>query len=940
MKDLQEIYNELTENEKVLLCLPKYNYTQTLCNKIDTHLYDFLHQEFKNDLVNDTYNVDIFNYASIFQDKNYELVDDTSSFARLNEPIFNTDKYEEVIKGIESFKRNHADYDISSLIDQSIITPNMLKDACITRLKQIEELINSDFYQGRIDLSSLIIKNSNVLLKNNGVLPLKSNDEVYIDTNDSRLTELSSLLYNNDKNIKILPTDEGDHGIAIIYYNGDSSNEDILFFKDNGYKVIILCQNLEGEEIDKADALIYSQKLNLENIYNLLVGNLTQTGRLSYDIGKFKKGSGIDLYNVNLINAVFNNGQFQIFVKNDNAHCVSTTILVCEQDKILQIKNINLEAFESNIVTFNSNILETKEVRLGTNINSLVLSCVVTGSSNNDIFDYEKYLNEEYEEESDHSVSDSIPKKEITKEPQVKLEEEPKEELEENVEQNISEDSIDIKDIPSDLKENEIINDIPTIDIKEDNIEPEELDNYELEGYNNIEESNKTSIFSKFKSVFGKSMDVTSNENSEFYNYVHVKKNNGFLSRRTKLVFSIILNIYFILIGIIVINSVSSIDNLILVILVLLLMQIYFIIIDKRILNKENDFVKSDCLSTVIDKVEVNKENEVIHEAAKLEENPLVELEEKKKFKILSLDDLHEKLNSIATSLKGFLSSKGLSLSDDGICEILNTLLCQKVVIIRNENKDLAVRLCEALKQYFGQYNLANVSMNNVCDIDEKLKNYSTLYNNLFKSYKDNVNLCVLTDVNSLLIESINIKFNKYLMNPLNKFEYKNTDINIVIANNLWFLLVEDITTTLDYNTLANVSIINPTIEESFSEVNNFEYDIPSLSDILEIINTISKKDMVPLEIWQVFDTLESNLSSIGFKIDSNLANKIEKNLNSYMIINKSLNEGLDLVVSSKIVPYLMKFNKDIDIKKILNKVFKPYSNIKINQRVEEYLKG
>lgn len=940
MKDLQEIYNKLTENEKVLLCLPKYNYTQSLCNKIDTQLYDFLHQEFSSEFINDTYNQDVFNYASVFKNSNYELVDDTSCFAQLNKPIFNTDKYEEIIKGIENFKRNYKDYDITSLIDQSIITPNMLKDGCIKRLKQIEELINSDLYQDRIDLNDLIIKNSNVLLKNNNVLPLKSNDEVYIDTNDSKLIELSGLLYNNDKNIKILPTDEQDYGIAILYYDGNSSNEDVLFFKDNGYKVILLCENLEGEELDKADAIIYSKKLNLENIYNLLVGNLTQTGRLSQDIGAYQKGSGIDLYNVNLINAVFNNGQFQIFVKNDNAHNVSTTILVCDSNKIIQIKNVNLNAFESNIITFNSNISETKGVKLGTNINSLVLSCVVTSGLNNDIFEYEKYLNEEYEEKSSAEVFDTIHKEEeIIEEPQNEIIEDIKEELEDNIVQESKLESSEIEDIPSDFKDDEQLNEVHPENIKEESIESEELDNYEFETYN-IKGDNKIGLFSKLKSVFGKNSHVGSDENSEFYNYIHVRKNNGFLSRRAKLIFSIILNVYFMTIGLTLINYMSSVDNLVLVILVLILMQIYFIVIDNRILNKENDFVKSDCLSTIIDNVEEDKENEVIHEIVKPEEQTTTKKEEKKNLKILSTEDLHDKLNSIMTSLKGYLSSKGLNLTDEGICDILNTLLCQRVIIIRNENKDLAVKLCEALKQYFGQYNLANVSMNNIYDIDEKLKNYSILYNNLFKSYIENLNLCVLTDVNYSLIESINAKFNKYLINPSTKFVYKNADINILLPDNVWFLLVEDITTTLDYNTLTNISIINPTIEEYYSEESNFEYDIPSLNDINEIIYTISKKDMVSLEIWQIFDTLENNLTSIKFKLDSSLANKIEKNLNTYMILNGSLNDGLDLVISSKIVPYLVKFNKDLDIKKTLNKVFKPYSNKKINQTLEEYLKG
>ncbi len=946
MKDLQEIYNELTENEKVLLCLPKYNYTVSLCNKIDSSLYEFLHKDFSNDLINDTYNTEIFNYASVFKDVNLELVEDTSCFALLNKPIFNTDKYEEIIKGIENFKRNYQNYDISSLTDQSIITPTMLKDACMARLKQIEEIINSDFYQGRIDLENLIIKNSNVLLKNNNVLPLKSGDEVYIDTNDTRLLELSTILYNNDKNIKILPTDEGDHGIAILYYAGNSSNEDVLFFKDNGYKVVLLVDNLVGDELQKADAIIYSKCLNLENIYNLMVGNLTQTGRLSQDIGQFKKGSGIDLYNVNLINAVLNNNQFQIFVKNDNAFNVSSTILVCDKNKILQIKNISLNAFESNIITFNCNIKEMIEVRIGNDINSLVLSCVVSSISNNDIFEYEKYLNEEY---IDSQHEDTLTSKIIDND-DINLKEESKEEVEDDQEdvldETIKANILDNKkeneipnDVTSSFKEDEQITENPDETIQEFNNEPNDFDTYEE--YHNIEENsnNKSGVLSKIKNLFGKSSDITSNENSEFYNYIHVRKNNGFLSRKTKLVFSLILNIYFILIGIKVISYTSSMGNLVLVILVLLLMQIYFIVIDRRILKKENDFVKSDCLSTIIDKVETDKENEVIHEVIKTEEKSL-EPKEVKKLKLLSTDDLHKKLSLISTSLKGFLSTKGLNLSDEDICQILNTILCQRVIVVRNENKDLSIKLCEALKQYFGQYNLANVSMSNVCDIDEKFKNYSTLYNNIFKSYKDNINLCVLTDINSSLIESINTKINKYFINPLTKFEYKNNDINIVFPNNVWFLLVEDTITTLDYNTLVNVSIINPKIEESNSSEINFEYDISSLDDINEIINTISKKDIVPLEVWQVFDTLENNLSSIGFKLNSNLANKIEKNLNTYMILNGSLNDGLDLIVSSKLVPYLMKYNKDIDIKKTLNKVFKPYSNKKINQTIEEYLKG
>lgn len=1051
MNDIKEILKKLSLKEKIILTLEKKYYTKELCDKIDSELHNFLNGKIDEELINQTFDKNIITLGQTFVQDLNPLANTKSVYAKLNQPVLQRTQAN-IILGLDKFYNNATTYTLNMLENKEVVTPELLDDACLIRLKELEEIINSPLYKSFEVFKQKVLDSSYVVLKNEGnILPLKGSDKVFINKADIRINKLANLLSKNDKRIILLPTDEQNENIVILYYEGSSDDvQDIEYYKEKNYKIIIVTNSLDGDILNQVDSIIYNKEIEFNSLYNLIVGNTNQSGRLTKDISSYKAGSGIDIYNISCLNALISKGLIQALFKNDsNQKAKGTLIISNEENKILQIENITLDSFGSNIFTFNVTANANCNVKLGSNINNMSFKSSISNEEKPTYeFDYTKYLptskktqaieeqkkektiesqttessklNEmPIEEEPVEKVKSSIIQDEVKSAEDVKpfeteksnpvevedakpLETEDEspievesEEVQENAPIETSDkeelkstnlaqltEEVNIEDTKSFMAEeneeseqlNENEENLETLEVKSEQIKDGDAnlvqdfseesqvensaDNIINENTNNIDENNIDIESDKQIDDINieenninleldeQASDINVEENDkDLENYTDFKCNIpsekvGFLSVRAKIMLGGLLDIYFVaVVGFLVCLYNSYYVNaykpyIIKCIFLVVFIQILYIIFIILTLRKQKITIEAVNESILVSNIESGnqldvQENLIDEENIDNNENKVNVVNQKYKVNIPKSFDGTTQICQITNALQEFFKSRGLEIDYNCANSVISSVISSRLIIIRNEDKELLDKILITLKEFFG-LNDSLLDSESSYDIDNLIDYSSDMFTEIY-SNRGKVNLVTLINSPYELVDSICTKLKRYINNPLTNTKYQNSKVNIALPNNVWFIIKEDENKLITENIYKNSIVLN--IDVSVCEEDDSYTILPINFELLMQISAyINKHDLVPYTIWESLDELEEELSNINYKIDASLDKLIERYLNCYLNNEGDINSAMDNLVCSIIIPYLLDLNDSLELNSILNKVFMNYDTTKINK--------
>ena len=961
MRDYEEILNDLSFEERIQLVLSCSVFSRNLCDKIDSKLYSFLNSTIDEELVNQSFDLDLINKVELFTTRSNPLVDATSVYALLKRPIFKTNNYDGIRLALEN--QEGKELSISSLESEQIITKKELYDALIIRLNQIDILLNSDIYNNFSDsFVSKAKSNSLVLLKNEGIVPLKKGQNIYIDKSNALLESLSNML---EKTGTVSFVDSNpDIAIGMYLSSSDQANITNLISK---YNTLVLTNDIRPSFLSGAKAIIYTQRLSdLDSLFNLVMGINTFTGRLATDVGSYKRGSGLDLYPVEYKSVEYNRGNLKVTLKNESAHSASTTCFICCDDTIVQIVNETLLSKEEKVLSIKLGVSGKRLLRIGPSIDNLPLDVSINSRAKCDteLIDYKKYLEEGIDTLVDLDSKDEIEttnlEEEISDKDDFKEEEntlvglDSKDEIEtEDLEEEVS-DKEDIKeDTQDDLLD--YSNDEEDFDEDEEEIDlgilsevfkkaamnmPEE-DQYEEEDSTSGDdgqslEENEDLIEENIESPEEKNSNEqdmgyiirrekaykSENDNDNLFSKIPpIKNKKGFISKRAKVVLSILLNIY--IQGFIGFAATMSFINgnvnyFILTVFSFVVVQILFTFIYISLRKRIKYLVEATNENSLIDAMECqNFENVIKEEIVNPEfiiENQIVE-----EYVANEFDGAKNSLELIS-SLTSYFESEGLKISNSKANELISAMLASRLIVLKNSNEILLDKALNCLRKFFGTSPISYDMKNEESFVSMLIKShqmYLAMQNN-----KDNVNLQILKNVNKDMLSEISSKLKDYFLNPELHCLIKNKDVNINLPSNLWFIIKQDKNYKYD-ESIYNYAF---TIDLDLSQTDALDYTLYPVNYecFSKIKNAVINGNLIPPEAWNVFDVLEQEYSIF---IKNNILTQVEIYLESYFMNEGIVQTAMDSMIANKFVPYLTGLTVTSDHINVLSKVLAAYDS-------------
>ena len=889
MRDYDEILNTLTEDEKIQLVLSRTMFSEDLCSKIDANLYRFFNTTVNKQLIDQSFDVDLMTKSELFIEGANLLVDPTSLFAQLNQPVFKLNRADEVKHALENYRNNVDKLTNDELEYNQMITEEELNDALKLRLEQLEALIESDIYKDfDANFNRKVNANSFVILKNENILPLKNSLKLYIDSEDTRLSELKELLAADNFQFT---TDDSSADLAILSYNGNAIDEISISSASLTSNVLVVATELQGDILDRANAIIYSPSVSISDLYNLITGNTVFTGRLAYDDSKYKRGMGLDLYPVNYVSATYNNDLLKVFLKNENDAQAKTTIIISSDGEILQAYNVALDAKEEKTVSIKLNFTGNKKLYIGPSINDnmIEVSVNILPQAKNNSINYDKYI------DSSKTLDNHIEMPRMNE----------AEESNQIVNEELHEEKVQ-----------EPINDDTSINIVKNDT------GYEVE----------PQYIVKREKVY-----KAENENDrQFSQIAPIKNKKGFFSTRAKRIISIILNVYFeaaFILAIVLSYIDINLSAFIISIIGTIVVEVIFIFIYISLHKHERYLVEAYNKDAMLDAMECQNFENVTKEIITPQEEPEVPnsvvIDEASDYVANEFDGAKSSAELI-DSLVSYFASRGLGITNAKANELLSAMLASRLIVIKDKNLTLLNKALMSLRMFFGTSPIA-FDMNDKLYIDTELTGTSRLYANIF-SNKDNVNIQALSNVNNDLLEDIASKFKNYLLNPEVHTSFKNFALNVTLPSNLWFVMTLSDNYTISSDLLNSLFVVDLNLDEiepiSYTvypiDYNNFE----------RIHQSVKKLDSIPTEVWNVFDTLEREYD---ITICNQALKQIEVFLNSYTMNDSPVSMGIDCVISDKFVPYLLGLNVNNDHIASLGRVLSAYDSTSTIAMINSY---
>ena len=402
--------------------------------------------------------------------------------------------------------------------------------------------------------------------------------------------------------------------------------------------------------------------------------------------------------------------------------------------------------------------------------------------------------------------------------------------------------------------------------------------------------------------------------------------------------------------------------------------------LDKVVYERVKEDISLEQIQEEIEPVEVIVSKEVKEEAKEEEAEPepeeviLEEADSNIVFKFdASLEDiptdeeieelevLHAvyedlKLDEALENFNDYALNKGLIVEPSSARLLFSTIPSVKAMILNTADKELLIPFIEALYGYL-ELEFESISLKDVKNfreviweqIGEDTYGLSRLSNLLIKaaSKPNELFIITLTDVNLKTLPTYFRPLLNYIKNPNNGIKVnlgtEDSPQYIKLRDNILFIItsedsiddipasVANITSYLDLLIRKN-EIINPDYEEK-----HFKFTTKGIRDTL---SKLKESNYVKEDVWKKFDSVEDKIDDkADFHINNRLTLDIEKIIAILLEYDADIEEICDDILASKFIPVLKSSkiynatNGDASVLKIIENVFGD-DNIELTKRV------
>ncbi len=331
----------------------------------------------------------------------------------------------------------------------------------------------------------------------------------------------------------------------------------------------------------------------------------------------------------------------------------------------------------------------------------------------------------------------------------------------------------------------------------------------------------------------------------------------------------------------------------------------------QKILNFDADKMFKD----EFDSVSVNKEEEKIEPSKVHEEEDLFKYVDKN----LTISEAVE--NYVACARE-----RGVLIDKASASSLFASLVSSKLLFVDSMDPNEFDKFIFATSEYFGTYKYLDYAYEDTYTLEYVDENGNLYRSNMLFALEEavkNKEKIYIVGIDNVKLYGFNNyfePFKKYILNPKNE----NNSIKVgektyKIPENVWFIVnvsKEENVANLDRELSRSVTF--NTIKFTELEVNGAYSNFPlfTYQQLLYLADKTVESVAVTEDVWKKFDKVESFISELnGSQFGNKMFRQVERQLAILVENENSINEAVDMVLSSKIVPYAFIELKDFNLK-------------------------
>lgn len=292
---------------------------------------------------------------------------------------------------------------------------------------------------------------------------------------------------------------------------------------------------------------------------------------------------------------------------------------------------------------------------------------------------------------------------------------------------------------------------------------------------------------------------------------------------------------------------------------------------------------------------------------------------------------------------------------------IVSSLMSSRLLVLRNADKELSLRFAQTLAGFFGTTTVIDSLSNRDWEKDTLLhmqgakSMYTTALSQAFYfagTEENKACFYTMTDVKLGDTATFLMPYVQFLGSPLEKYTVTENETTYTIPSNMWMLLIPEDNESLDSMppfvtnlvSVIDVDVQVPVVEETSEEEINGENaeaneqdasktaeetteeaveesteeeELPPIKSVtphqLEALTYRSKKaSVIDEQTWKAVDTLEEFVNErTPYHIGNKIFLQLECYLSVYLACGGEIEEAVDGVLSSKLLPTIMTMLKD-----------------------------
>lgn len=297
----------------------------------------------------------------------------------------------------------------------------------------------------------------------------------------------------------------------------------------------------------------------------------------------------------------------------------------------------------------------------------------------------------------------------------------------------------------------------------------------------------------------------------------------------------------------------------------------------------------------------------------------------------------------LCKKMEQYFEDSGLAVSSATVRAVISAITSSRLLVVRNKETRVALKFMEILTKFFGTeydtYSLSNIvwekssllyATTNELTVSSPTKLHQTF--NSAATNKTKVHFYTMTDVTLADTATFMMPYVQFIGNPNGGQSVIESGYRFVIPSNVWFTIIPKAGESIDTLPafVANIaSVIDVDVKE-IEPTSSQTIVKPINTQQLEALVYRSKKAVnVDETVWKSVDSLESFVNEhTSYHIGNKIFLQLESYLSVYLSCGGEIEEALDGVVSSRLLPAILSMLtanvklSDLDLPHTLESIF------------------